>query len=64
MKLRFEIFYYCQLGKLTASIEKIRRYCAPHQCPHLGQRKRKNNHGKEVQMIQIVSSQSCQPSAI
>ena len=51
MKLKSDIYYYCMLGKPTATIVKIRRYCATHECPHLGQRKKKNRHGKEARIL-------------
>ena len=40
MKITKEFFFFCRLGKKSANIGKIRRYCSK-GCPHLGKRLRK-----------------------
>ncbi|MEI7765532.1 MAG: hypothetical protein WCI93_03025 [bacterium] len=42
MKLNKEIYYYCKLYKKTCTLKKIRIYCSEVDCPHLGQRRKKN----------------------
>jgi len=46
MKLKPYLYYYCKLHKQSATMQKIRRYCSVVDCPHLGQRKRKNYRRK------------------
>ncbi len=47
MKLRFDVYYFCELKKKSATMEKIRRYCSVIECPHLLARKKKNSHSKK-----------------
>ncbi len=42
MRLNLNLYYFCELKKKSATIEKIRRFCSKNNCPHLGVRKRKN----------------------
>jgi hypothetical protein len=41
MDLNRNSYYFCRLNKPNATLEKIRRYCFPQHCPHLGIKKRK-----------------------
>jgi hypothetical protein len=52
--LRHDIYYFCKLGKKDATIEKIRRYCFPQECPFLGKRKKTKSSRQNCLFLEMV----------
>jgi hypothetical protein len=48
-KLNDDTYYFCGMGKPTATLAKIRRYCHPQGCMHLQTRGRKKGLRKALQ---------------